>query len=63
MPINIANAKGDTKTYSSYTAWKAAVRKIDSKASFTGDKDIDSAFQKDSYDAEWSGDSGVIYFF
>lgn len=49
-----------THEYRTYKAWKSAVKKLDPHAKFTGDEDIDSAFKKGLYDAEWDGDSGEI---
>ena len=63
--INLAKTKNGrerTLRQATYKAWKQAVLKVDSKASFTGDKDLDSSFKKDEYDAEWDGEKGYITF-
>jgi hypothetical protein len=62
MPQNIAEPKKRTLRQSTYQAWKKAVKEIDPKASFTGDKDIDSVFKKEEYDGEWDGEKGYITF-
>lgn len=64
MPvINLAkktNGKERTLRQATYPAWKKAVLKLDPKASFTGDEDIDSSFKKDEYDCEWNGTKGYV---
>lgn len=62
MPINIANARKQ-KEFTTYPAWKKAVKELDPRATFTGDKDIDSCFIKDVADCEWDGDKGTITYF
>ena len=51
---------GKVRKFKTYKAWKSAVKKLDPQAKFTGDEDIDQAFKKDWYDAEWDGESGEI---
>ena len=61
MPINIAKTN-KTRDFQTYQAWKKAVKELDPKASFTGDKDIDSCFLEDVADCEWDGEKGTITF-
>ncbi|NOR58951.1 MAG: hypothetical protein GQ474_10560 [Sulfurimonas sp.] len=49
-----------TREFRTYQAWKRAVKKLNTKAKFTGDKEIDSSFVKGHYDADWDGESGEI---
>lgn len=48
--------KGD-RVYKTYAGWKRAVKAIDPKAQFYGDKDIGGAFGI----GEWDGAEGIIY--
>lgn len=50
----------EVREFKTYQAWKKAVKELDKEVSFTGDKDIDSAFKKGEYDAEWDGEKGYI---
>ncbi|MFT7880450.1 MAG: hypothetical protein ABXS91_08660 [Sulfurimonas sp.] len=58
--IDMDKAKNKVREFMTYQAWKRAVKKIDPHAEFTGDKDIDGAFRRDAYDAEWDGEVGQI---
>ena len=48
------------REFQTYKAWKRAVKVIDTNAVFNGDVDIDSAYSKGNYDAEWDGATGTI---
>jgi len=48
------------RRFMTYGAWKRAVKELDKDADFTGDEDIDGAWKKDWYDAEWDGAEGEI---
>jgi len=63
MDSVVLDAIKKERTFQTYSAWKRAVRQLDPKAKFDGDKDINFAFKKGEYDAEWDGESGEIRFF
>jgi hypothetical protein len=61
--INEASYEEDgykIREFQTYSAWKGAVKKLDSSASFTGDKDIDSYKGKGGFHADWDGEKGKI---
>lgn len=60
MIQNVAQQNGKVREFQTYKAWKEGVKKLNPKATFTGDKDIDSSFEKGKYQAEWDGASGTI---
>lgn len=57
--VTMDSAKKE-REFKTYKAWKRAVKQLDPKAKFTGDEDIDGAFKKGVFDAEWDGAEGHI---
>ena len=56
----VVKTKAKIRRFQTYKAWKNAVKKLDKNAKFTGDEDINSAFVKGWYNAEWDGAVGEI---
>ena len=56
-PKNEALSPSGERSFQTYQAWKAAVKKINPNAKFDGDKDICTAPGV----GEWDGERGVIY--
>lgn len=56
-PTHKENPTEGERTFATYAAWKRAVKALDPKAQYYGDKDIGGAFGI----GEWDGGEGVIY--
>lgn len=53
--------EAEDKEYSSYSSWKAAIKKAHPSATFRGDKDIGAGVVDGKDVGEWDGDCGCVY--